>query len=151
MPQSLANIYMHIIFSTKNRRAFLADMDARSEMHAYLVSILKAYDSPATAVGGTEDHVHILCNLSRTNTLAKVIGGTKRNSSKWIKSKGKQFGEFQWQNGYGALSVSRSRLEQARQYIINQDQHHTKMTFQDELRALPTKQGIEFDERYLWD
>jgi len=102
-------------------------------------------------VGGTDDHVHILCNLSRTETLAKVIGETKRTSSKWIKTKGKGFGNFQWQNGYGAFSVSRSRLEEARRYIVNQDQHHKKMTFQEEFRALLKKQGIEFDERYVWD
>jgi len=151
MPQSLANIYIHIVFSTKNRKAFLADKDIRDQMHAYLGSVLKGYDSPAVAVGGTDDHVHILCNLSRTETLAKVIGETKRTSSKWIKTKGKGFGNFQWQNGYGAFSVSRSRLEEARRYIVNQDQHHKKMTFQEEFRALLKKQGIEFDERYVWD
>lgn len=151
MPQSLSNIYIHIVFSTKSRNDFLHDKDIRNEMHAYLASVLIKYDSPPVIVGGVDDHVHVLCNLSRSNALAKVIGETKRNSSKWIKRKGDEFSDFQWQNGYGAFSVSRSKLEETRLYIINQKQHHKKMTFQDEFRALLKKQAIEFDERYVWD
>jgi putative transposase len=99
-------------------------------------------------VGGTGDHVHILCNLSRTQTVAKVIGEAKRNSSKWAKTKGP---DFSWQNGYGAFSVSRSQVDQVREYIAKQEEHHQEMTFQDELRTLLKKQGIAFDERYVWD
>ncbi len=151
MPQSLAKIHVHIVFSTKDRRGFLQGADIRKEMHAYLASTLKAYDSPARIIGGTADHVHILCDLSRTQTLAKVIGETKRNSSKWIKTKGNQFTAFQWQNGYGAFSVSVSKVPQVVEYIESQDAHHRTRTFQDEFRAFLTMHGIEFDERYVWD
>jgi REP element-mobilizing transposase RayT len=123
----------------------------RTEMHACLASILKENDCPALLINGTGDHVHILCALSRNATLAKIVGETKRSSSKWIKTKGSQFTRFQWQNGYGAFSVSFSNVEAVRNYIAHQEEHHKKMTFQDEFRAFLTKHGVELDERYLWD
>jgi REP element-mobilizing transposase RayT len=106
MAQSLTRIYIHVVFSTKNRESFLANENIRNEMHAYLAAIMKQYNSPAIIIGGTADHIHILCTLSRTHTLAKLIGEAKRNSSKWIKTKGNEYANFQWQNGYGAFSVS---------------------------------------------
>ena len=151
MAQSLAQVYVHIVFSTKHRQNLLADAAIRREMHAYLASILKALESPALLVGGMGDHVHILCRLSRTVTLAKIVGEAKRGSSKWIKTKGGQYAGFQWQNGYGAFSVSYSQLAAVREYIAHQEQHHQRMTFQDELRALLVKHQIEFDEQYVWD
>jgi len=151
MAQSLAQVYVHIVFSTKHRRNLLADAAIRREMHAYLASILKALESPALLVEGMGDHVHMLCRLSRTATLAKIVGEAKRGSSKWIKTKGGQYAGFQWQNGYGAFSVSYSQLAAVREYIAHQEQHHQRMTFQDELRALLVKHQIEFDEQYVWD
>ena len=151
MAQSLSKIQIHIVFSTKGRENLLADERIRKEMHAYLATILKEYDSPALPIDGTGNHVHILCLLSRNFTLAKIIGETKRNSSKWIKTKGSEFNGFQWQNGYGAFSVSSSNVDAVRNYIAHQEQHHQKVTFQDEFREFLVKHGIEFDERYLWD
>ncbi len=151
MAQSLAQVYVHIVFSTKHRQNILADATIRREMHAYLASILKAHETPALLVGGVGDHVHILCRLSRTVTLAKIVGEAKRGSSKWIKTKGPEYAGFQWQNGYGAFSVSYSQVAVVREYIAHQEQHHQKMTFQDEVRALLVKHQIEFDERYVWD
>ncbi len=87
MSQSLLQVHIHIIFSTKNRISFLVEDEIRKEMHAYLASILGAYEAFAIIVGGTADHVHILCTLPGTATIAKVIGEVKRNSSKWIKKK----------------------------------------------------------------
>jgi putative transposase len=117
MPQSLAQVHIHVIFSTKNRMPFLVAAEFRREMHAYLVSVMKAYESPAQIVGGTADHVHILCALSRSATIAKVIGEVKRNSSKWIKTKGGDLELFQWQNGYGAFSVSFSKITEVRECV----------------------------------
>ena len=151
MPQSLAQIYLHIIFSTKAREPFVADDGIRKEMHAYLASIMKEYDSPALIVGGTADHVHILSMLSRTQTIATIVGEAKRNSSKWIKTKGGDLGKFQWQNGYGAFSVSASKVGEVRNYIANQMKHHQKFSFQEEYRIFLRKHGVEFDERYVWD
>ncbi|SPF36677.1 transposase [Syntrophobacter sp. SbD1] len=151
MPQSLAQVHVHLIFSTKNRMPFLVDAELRKEMHAYLASVMKAYEAPAQIVGGTADHVHILSTLSRTTTIAKVIGEAKRNSSKWIKTKGGNLQLFQWQNGYGAFSVSFSKITEVREYISNQMNHHGKLSFQEEYRLFLRKHGLDFDEAHVWD
>ena len=151
MPQSLAQIYIHAIFSTKNRQSFLSDEQIRREMHTYLASILKAYGSKPIIVGGTADHVHILCTLSRIVTISKIIGETKRGSSKWVKTKDDTLSAFQWQNGYGVFSVSHSNVPRVRNYISNQEEHHKKRNFQDEFRNFLNKHVVEFDERYVWD
>lgn len=151
MAQSLSKMLVHVTFSTKNRYGFLVDESLRREMHAYLASIFKAYDSPSLITGGTEDHVHVLCSLSRNRAISKVIGEAKRNSSKWIKSKRGRSTKFQWQSGYGAFSVSPSQLAQVRAYIANQAEHHRKMTFQEEFRKFLQRYEIDYDERYVWD
>jgi len=130
---------------------FLVDAELRKEMHAYLASVMKAYEAPAQIVGGTADHVHILSTLSRTTTIAKVIGEAKRNSSKWIKTKGGNLQLFQWQNGYGAFSVSFSKITEVREYISNQMNHHGKLSFQEEYRLFLRKHGLDFDEAHVWD
>ena len=151
MPQSLAQVHIHIIFSTKKRMPFLVDAEIRKEMCAYLASIMKAYESPAQIVGGTADHIHILCALSRSAAVARVIGEAKRNSSKWIKTKGGDLELFQWQNGYGAFSVSFSRITEVREYISGQMDHHKKMSFQEEYRLFLRKHGPDFDDAHVWD
>jgi REP element-mobilizing transposase RayT len=151
MPQSLAQVHIHVIFSTKNRTPFLVDAELRKRMRAYLASIMKSYDSPAKIVGGTADHVHLLFALSRTTTISKVIGEAKRNSSKWIKTIGGDFELFQWQNGYGAFSVSFSRIDEVQKYIAEQMEHHKKMSFQEEYRNFFRKHNVNFDENYVWD
>ncbi len=151
MPQSLAKVLVHIVFSTKHRYPFLADRNIRNEMHAYLGGTCKQLDCPVLIVGGVADHIHILCSLSRNYSIAKVVGEMKRSSSKWIKTKGAALGKFSWQNGYGAFSVSQSQVDSVRKYIASQEQHHHKRTFQAEYRDFLKKYEIEYDERYVWD
>jgi REP element-mobilizing transposase RayT len=151
MSQSLAKILIHIIFSTKNRYPFLVDEQIIKEMHSYLAKIFNEFNSHALIVGGTEDHVHILCSLSKTETLAKIIGGSKRSSSLWVKSKGGLLEKFKWQNGYGAFSISMSHMERIRNYIANQKDHHKKTSFKDEFREFLEKNKINYDEKYIWD
>ncbi len=151
MAQSLAQIYLHIIYSTKQREPFLIDNNIRQEMHAYSAGTIKAYGSHPLIVGGTADHVHILCTLPKTETYAKLIGESKRNSSKWIKTKNPKLSSFQWQSGYGAFSVSHSLVSNVQEYIQNQEEHHQVRTFQEEFREFLTKHEIEFDEDYVWD
>lgn len=117
MPQSLAKILVHIIFSTKERFKFLVDEQIRQEMHAYLHTVFKAFDSPTLLVGGVEDHIHILSSLSRNHAIAEIIREAKRNSSKWIKTKGGIYRKFHWQKGYGAFSVSQSQVNEVKNYI----------------------------------
>ena len=151
MSQSLALIYLHIVFSTKQRRAFLQDKALRAELHAYLGGTCRNLDSPSLIVGGVEDHVHILCRLARTRTVAELLRELKRESSKWLKEKDAGLAEFHWQDGYGAFSISPGHVEILRAYIANQEEHHKKETFQDEFRRLLAKYAVEYDERYVWD
>jgi putative transposase len=151
MPQSLDNILIHIVFSTKNRYPFLADKQIRNEMHAYLGGACNNLGCKVILVGGVADHAHIFCKLSRNITSAKLVGDIKRESSKWVKSKGKMLNKFAWQNGYGVFSVGKSEVERLKNYISNQEEHHRKKNFQDEYREFLNKYGIEYDERYVWD
>src|SRR5437764_13052824 len=111
MSQSLAQIYVHIVFSTKDRRPFLADRPIRDEMHRVLGGICNDLGSPVLIVGGVADHVHILCHLGKTSSPADLIKELKRQSSLWVKTKGPTFADFHWQSGYGAFSVSPSHVE----------------------------------------
>jgi REP element-mobilizing transposase RayT len=151
MPQSLAKVLLHIVFSTKNRYSFLVDKNLREEMHAYLGGTCNNLGCPVLTVGGVADHVHVLSALLRNISIAKLVGELKRGSSKWIKTKGRMLTKFAWQNGYGAFSLSPSEVEGVRRYIATQEEHHRKRTFQDEYRAFLKEYDVEFDERYIWD
>jgi REP element-mobilizing transposase RayT len=151
MPQSLAQVYLHLIFSTKDRRPFLQNSEIRNEMQHYLGGICNGLDCPILRVGGVADHVHLLCRLGRSITIADLIKELKRESSKWIKTKSPSLAEFHWQNGYGAFSISPGHVEQLIAYIVNQEEHHQRESFQDEYLRLLAKYGLEWDERYVWD
>jgi putative transposase len=150
VPQSLAQVYLHIIFSTKDRQPFLKDSAFRQRVHAYLAGILKNLGSPSLQTGGVEDHVHILCRFGKGIELQNLLRDLKRDSSKWIKTECPALAEFHWQVGYGAFSVSPSHVEALIQYIANQEEHHRQETFQEELRRICRKYGVELDERYAW-
>jgi REP element-mobilizing transposase RayT len=151
MPQSLAKILVHTVFSTKDRRPFLRDRSLREELHRYLGGILTRLDCQPIVVGGGEDHVHLLCALSRTSDAASMVKEVKRGSSLWLKTKSPDFLDFAWQNGYGIFSIGFSQIGTARNYIAGQEEHHRKVSFQDEFRQLLQRYEIEFDERYVWD
>ena len=118
-------------------------------MHAYLTATLRGLDCEPVQVGGVADHVHLLFGLSRTISLAELVKDLKTSSTKMMREKG--HGGFSWQTGYGAFSVSESNKTAVIEYIVNQEAHHRKMTFQEEIRALLKKHSVRFDERYIWD
>jgi REP element-mobilizing transposase RayT len=151
MSQSLVQIYVHIVFSIKNRQPFLKDAAFRERTHAYLHGICANQGSPSLRVGGSDDHVHLLCRLSKTLDVATLIRELKRDSSKWIKEQDTTLTEFRWQQGYGAFSVSPSHVPALQKYIANQVEHHRRESFQDEFRRLCEKYGVAIDERYCWD
>ena len=151
MPQSLAKILVHTVVSTKGRRPFLREKPLREELHRYLGGILTNLECQPVIVGGVEDHVHLLCALSRTCNAAEMVKEVKRGSSLWLKTKSTALSDFAWQNGYGIFSVGFSQLESVRDYIAGQEEHHRKVSFQDEFRQLLRRYEIEFDERYVWD
>jgi putative transposase len=151
MSQSLANVLVHIVFSTKDRRALLQNHDLRDEMYRYLAGISANLECPAIVVGGATDHVHVLANQSRTITLADWVKEMKRASSLWAKERSPEWSLFHWQAGYGAFSVSQSQKERVQEYIRSQETHHRRLSFQDELRQLLKKHEIAFNEQYVWD
>jgi putative transposase len=151
MPQSLAQIYLHVVFSTKCRDPLLTDATLRSELHAYMAGIFRNVDSPTLLVGGTADHVHALCRLSRTRAVADLLREVKRDSSKWIKEKTTSLSGFHWQDGYGAFSVSPAHVPVLEKYIAGQEEHHRVESFQDEFRRLLRKYNVQYDERYVWE
>lgn len=150
MAQSLSQIYLHIIFSTANRAPFLHETICK-DLYAYMAQILNNNNCHAYLINGTENHVHIACNLSRTITVSQILEEVKRSSSKWIKGKGREFKSFSWQKGYGAFSFGRSQLDDVLKYIEHQERIHEKKNFKDEYLEFLNKYEVEYDEKYLWD
>ncbi len=150
MPQSLHTIPIHLIWSTKNRLPLIKP-EIENELYKYMASIFREYNSPALIINGSTDHVHILSMLSRMITVAKLIEEVKKNSSKWIKSKGMPFKKFYWQTGYAALGVGQYHIENVKRYISKQKAHHHIWTFKEEYIDFLNKYSIEYDERYVWD
>jgi len=150
MAQSLSKVYVHITFSTKNRLPLLNN-DIQSIFYEYIGGICKGLECNPLRIGGHKDHVHILCLLSKKVTQIKLLEEIKKESSKWIKTKGKEFQYFYWQSGYGIFSVNPSEIDIVIKYIDNQTEHHYEKTFQDEFRAFLKKYQVDYDERYVWD
>jgi len=150
MPQSLARLHIHLVFSTKNREPVITDA-VRSSLHAYMATVLQNLGCAPVLINSVEDHAHLLFDLARTVSISQVVEDVKKSSSKWIKTQGAEFAAFAWQSGYGAFAVSESNVESVRQYIANQREHHQKKTFQDEYRAFLKRHNVAFDERYVWD
>ena len=148
MPQSLAKVYIHVIFSTKNREPVLVD-EWRDELFHVLGGSANNLGCQSLIVGGVADHIHMLFQLGRTITIAEAIGKIKCTASAWVNQR--QNLSFHWQGGYAAFSVSQSNVEAVREYIRGQDEHHSKQAFQDELREWLRRYEIEWDERYVWD
>jgi REP element-mobilizing transposase RayT len=151
MPQSLVQIYLHVIFSTKDRAPFLQDKSFRESLHAYLAGILNGLESTALIVGGVADHVHLLCRLGKQMEVSNLIRDVKRDSSTWVKHESPSLADFYWQRGYGAFSISPSHVPGLTRYIQDQEQHHKRESFQDEFRRICGKYGVSIDERYVWD
>lgn len=150
MSQSLVKNLVHLAYSTKHRQPWLTKPH-RADLFAYQSGIFKQWDSPALVIGGVEDQIHALFSLSKNHALKTIVEEVKKGSSKWMKTEGPRNKKFFWQAGYAAFSVSQSNEIQVRRYIQNQENHHRRMTFQDELRELFRRHEIEFDERYVWD
>ena len=150
MPQSLSSLLVHLVFSTKGRHPWISP-ELEAELHPYLATVMQACESPALVINGTQDHVHILFVLARTQRLCDVVEEVKKRSSRWAKTKGTAYRGFQWQAGYGAFSLGQSMVATVKKYIANQKQHHGRRSFQDEFRDILARYQIDYDERYVWD
>ena len=149
MSQSLAQLYVHLVFSTKERRPFIKE-DVQPRLHAYISGAFDKIECSTVQVGGVRDHVHILFRLNKNRALAEVVKEAKVESSKWMKKNGGA-PLFSWQAGYGAFSVSASNLEMVIEYIRKQEEHHRTRSFEDEFRQLLRRYNLSFDEAYVWD
>ena len=150
MSQSLSKVYVHIIFSTKNRYPFIHP-DIEEELYAYIGGIIKINKGIPFQINSIPDHIHILATLPKSISQSKYLEEIKRNSSRWIKTKGKRYENFAWQRGYCSLSVSSSVTKVVSDYIINQKEHHKDLKFKQELIMFLNEYEIEYDEEYLWD
>jgi putative transposase len=149
MSQSLSRILLHLIFSTKSRIPYFLDPAIRNDLHDYLAATANHLGCPAIRVGGVADHVHLVCSLGRTLSVATLIAKLKVSSHVVVRER--HLSPFSWQNGYAAFSVSESTLEAVTQYVSDQERHHKTVTFQEEYRAFLKRHNVTFDERYVWD
>jgi REP element-mobilizing transposase RayT len=146
---SFVSAYFHSVFSTKERQRLIAP-ELRNRLWPFPGGIARQNKMKAIEIGGVEDHVHILLSLPSTMAISKALQLIKGGSSKWIHETFPEHHQFAWQEEYGAFSVSVSQLDKTIEYIKGQEEHHRKMTFQEEFLALLKKHRIEYDERYLW-
>jgi len=148
MPSTHVSFHSHIVFSTKERVASIGG-DWRERLHAYLGGIAKGLEATPVAIGGTADHVHLLIGMKSSHRIDYLVRDIKADSSEWIhRELGRRM--FQWQKGYGAFSVSPSNVERVTKYVLTQEEHHRRITFQTEYMKLLRASGVEYDERYVW-
>ena len=148
MPQSLSKVNVHIVFSTKHNEQSI-NPEIRKDLQSYIIGILSNIGSYTEELYANTDHLHILCTLPRTITIAQLISKIKTPTSSWLKTQGVH--NFCWQEGYAIFSVSASKIKTVKAYILNQYEHHKKQTFKDELRLFFSTYKIEFNEQYVWD
>lgn len=148
MSSTHLSLHYHLIFSTKDRLAYL-HRDWRGRLHSYLGGIVKDLGGVPESIGGIDDHVHLLVGLRATHRLADVLREIKSSSSKWVHEElNKPL--FSWQEGYGAFTVNASQIKAVKDYIANQEDHHRNKTFQEEYLEFLRVYGVEYDEKYLW-
>lgn len=150
MAQSLAKVYVHLIFSTKNRERWVPDA-IRGILHEYMGGIFRDMDCTAVEINTEPDHAHALFLLGRTTALSDIVGNLKKGSTNWLRQLDDSLHDFHWQHGCGVFSVSASRVDDVREYIRNQREHHREISFQDEFRTFLRRHQVEYDERYVWD
>ena len=148
MSHSLSSLLTHVIFSTKDRRSSLS-VEIKPDICQYIGGIVREIGGKALIVNGTRDHMHVLLQLPPVISIADTMRLIKTNSSRWARYKWPAT-KFSWQTGYGAFSVSRSNVAQVVRYIKNQEEHHKRISFQEEFLALLQRHGVEYDERYIW-
>jgi len=150
MSQSLSQLYVHIIFHVSHNHVAIHPKDS-TKLYAYISSLLKQEGCVPMQINGMCDHIHILCILSKNIALSKLLRHIKSVSSGWIKTLDPCYGKFAWQKGYGVFSVSPSVCDKTIRYIIQQEEHHKKMSFQEEYRMFLKEYNVEYQEEYLWE
>ena len=150
MPQSLSKIYLHIVFHIKTTSPQI-DEAHLERVHSYIGQLVNSTGCSVIRVGGIGDHVHVLCLLSRNETVSHLVEEIKRNSSRWIKTLGQEYECFAWQGGYAVFSVSESLINKTIEYVIKQKEHHKKLSFKEEYIQILKLYNIDYDERYVFE
>lgn len=148
MSQSFTNLVYHIVFSTKDRQPLITEA-YQARLYDYIGGTIRGLGGISLAINGTEDHVHVLARLRPDKALSDVLRDLKANASGWMHDLFPELKDFAWQRGYGAFTVSQSQIEQVRNYIARQQEHHQKKSFRDEFIGFLKANSVEFDERYL--
>ena len=148
MSSTYLSLHYHIVFSTKDRQSFIAS-DWRDRLHEYMGGTVRGLGGVPEAVGGVDDHVHLLVGLRATHTLADFVRDLKRADTAWVRDEIRE-PTFAWQEGYGAFTVSPTARKAVTGYIQNQAVHHGRQSFQEESVELLDKAEIEYDPKYLW-
>jgi REP element-mobilizing transposase RayT len=149
MSQSLSKMYVHAIFHVKYNESLIQPEDEK-ELYAYIGGVLKLSHCIPIKINGTDNHVHVLCTMSKNISLSNLMEVIKTDSSRWIKTLGPHYREFAWQGGYAGYSVSHSRVDIVRKYIENQKEHHKTQTFQDEYIQFLKENDVDYNADYLW-
>ena len=148
MSHTYTNLLTHVIFSTKDR-APLITAPVHDDLLAYVGGIVREIGGTLRAANARPDHVHLLCSLPPTLATSDALRLVKTNSSRWVHRERRLPG-FDWQGGYGAFSVSHSMAPSVTRYIADQEKHHRRVTFEEELIAFLKRNGVSYDERYIW-
>ncbi|MGD0920936.1 MAG: IS200/IS605 family transposase [Terriglobia bacterium] len=150
MAHTYTNLLIHALFSTKDRQPMLDD-ELKTRLFPYLAGIITTLKGRPVIISGPKDHVHLLFVLPATLPLADLMEKLKANSSRWVHEDFPRRGDFAWQSGYTAFSVSQSNLAPVRRYIVQQEEHHRKLTYQEEVLALLKRHEIQYDPHYVFD
>ena len=149
MPQSLSQLYVHAIFHVKYNEYLIRPEDDE-ELYTYIGGVIKLSKSIPIIINGIANHIHVFCIMSKNISLADLMEDIKRNSSRWIKSKGFHYKDFAWQGGYAGFSVSPSKVETVKKYIADQKNHHKQQSFRDEYIQFLNEHGVDYDKKFLW-
>jgi len=149
MPHSFASLLVHVIFSTKDRRGDLS-IDLSARLFPYMAGVVRERNGVPVIINGPADHVHLLTYISTTESITDLVRVVKTNSSRWVHRQFPQHKLFSWQAGYGAFTVSCSRVADVTDYISAQQEHHRRVSFQAEFLTFLRKNGLAYDERDLW-
>ena len=147
---SFANLKCHLVWSTKNREKLLS-ASIRDKLFKHIGGITKKRKHVLLAAGGIEDHIHLLVGFHQTGSVSDYVRDVKSNSTSWIKKNFQELTGFAWQTKYGAFSVSQSNVDDVKQYIQRQEEHHKKISYQEEFLMLLKKHGIPFDRKFVWE
>jgi len=149
MSNTYTQIHIQVVFAVQNRASVIGD-NLRERLYKYIISIIQKNKHKVLSIGGTNDHVHILFGLRPTQSISALVQEIKRDSAEWINQNRLTMGRFEWQEGYGAFSYSKSQIKKVMNYIDNQEKHHAKTSFVEEYKKILDDLGIEYDDRYIF-